>query len=65
MKIKDEIYPNIKAEEVPNAPAFKPPKKIPKKPSSSIASFTPFISALPKPKRGTEAPAPAKSIKGW
>ena len=49
---------------MPPAVAFSPPVKIPKKPSLSIASRTPFASVLPNPIRGTDAPAPANSTSG-
>jgi hypothetical protein len=55
---------NTSAADVPAAPALKPPVKSPIKPSVSTASFTPFMRTFPKPRRGTEAPAPAKSIRG-
>ena len=63
LKISEAIYPNIKAPDIPTAPAVKPPINKPKKPFSSTAFFTPSKRVLPKPKSGTDAPAPAKSIK--
>ena len=54
----------ISAAETPAAQAVKPPVKRPMNPSVSMASFSPFHSVLPKPSNGTDAPAPAKSIRG-
>ena len=49
---------------IPPAVAFKPPVNAPSKPSSEMASLTPFARLYPNPVRGTVAPAPAKSTSG-
>ena len=49
---------------IPAAVAFSPPVRMPRAPLSSMASLTPFANVAPKPVKGTEAPAPAKSIMG-
>lgn len=61
LKIIDAIKPKIIAAAMPAAPAVSPPVKIPKKPSSSTAFFTPFARVHPNPLKGIVAPAPAKS----
>ena len=45
------IYEKISAADTPTAQALKPPLNMPIKPSLSTASFTPFHSTLPKPKK--------------
>lgn len=42
LKIKLARRPAITATVIPPAQAFRPPVKIPRKPSASMASFTPF-----------------------
>ena len=49
---------------MPPAVALRPPVKMPINPVSSTACRTPFANVFPKPVRGTEAPAQAKSIRG-
>ena len=49
---------------IPAAVAFRPPVRMPRAPLSSMASLTPFANVAPKPVKGTEAPAPAKSMMG-
>ena len=56
--------PKIIAAVIPAAVAFRPPVRMPRAPLSSMASLTPFANVAPKPVKGTEAPAPAKSMKG-
>ena len=60
----DARYPKIRAADIPTDDAVKPPLKIPIKPSSVTAFFTPSNNACPKPNRGTLAPAPANSFHG-
>lgn len=47
---------------MPPAAAEVPPIKAPTRPCSPTSLIAPFASKLPKPVRGTVAPAPAKSI---
>ena len=49
---------------MPRAPALRPPKNMPKKPSLWMLSFTPSYKICPNPISGTEAPAPANFRRG-
>ena len=64
LKISDTARAKIIAAVTPAEQAVNQPVKIPSKTSSSTAFFIPFASRLPKPVRGTDAPAPAKSTSG-
>ena len=64
LKRKLASSPETIAAVIPPAVAFNPPVRMPRKPSSSIASITPFARVLPKPVSGIVAPAPAKSTIG-
>ena len=58
------IRPNTMAAVMPAEAAESPPVTAPRSPFVSTASRTPSARALPKPVRGTAAPAPAKSMRG-
>lgn len=55
------IYPKNIAAAIPPAAAAVPPVNAPIRPSVSAFFIAPFASKLPKPVKGTVAPAPAKS----
>ena len=59
------VKPVTMATVMPMAALVRPPEKMPARPLSAMASMVPWVSRWPKPLRGTVAPAPAKSIKGW
>jgi len=61
LDINEAIYPKNTAEAIPPAAAEVPPIKAPTNPCSPTSFMAPFASKLPKPVRGTVAPAPAKS----
>ena len=63
MALEDYLV-GVVAAEMPAAVAERPPENAPRIPCSFAPSIAPFASALPKPKSGTLAPAPAKSTSG-
>ena len=65
LKIRAANNPKTTAAVIPGAEAVNPPDKTPISPSLSTASRTPLARRLPKPVKGTVAPAPAKSMRGW
>ena len=61
-EMREAIYPKKTAAAIPPAAADVPPINAPTKPCSPTSFIAPLASKLPKPVRGTVAPAPAKSI---
>ena len=57
-KTREAKRPSIKDAVMPAALAVRPPVRIPVMPSVSTASRTPFAMVAPKPRRGTDTPAP-------
>ena len=58
---REAIYPKNTAAAIPPAAAAVPPVNAPTKPDSCTFWIAPFARRLPKPVKGTVAPAPAKS----
>ena len=65
LETSEAIYPKNIAAAIPPAAAAAPPVKAPMKPSVFAFSIAPLANRLPKPVKGTVAPAPAKSTNFW
>ena len=61
----DAIYPKNTAAAIPPDAVVMPPVNAPTKPDSCTFCIAPLARRLPKPVKGTVAPAPAKSTKCW